>query len=824
MNVVQSNDRLSLRALLLQSLLLFLLLPFLFPGVFLRGEVIAPGDILFQLPPWSHYAPEDFVRPQYSTAVDPVAAFLPWYALSADIMRNGEWPLWNHLELGGLPLLANLQSAVFYPPRIVHLLFSLGVATTLFLLFKMWWCGMAAYLCGRGIGLRPAAASFFSVAWMLAAYNVVWCNWPLTDVAGWLPILFLGVEWTLMRRYGSAFFCLVPGGAMMVYAGHPETAFAMCLGLALYFLGRVLLDRRWGADLFKPVGVGIAAAVFAVGLCAVVLLPFAEYLPHSLAFATPPGTKTVVTLPFSSFVGFWVPCFFGSSAEENYWGAWDTNLYNMLYPGIAVWQGAFLLTTRGALPQQHRNRALALLFPAFFGPALAGSLPPFDMLHRLPPFSLMLHCHHLGFTVFALPLLAAFGLEHWCGRPRQARELWVLAVPVLVVAGSLWMLYSHFGALILLFEMDVYIKSQIIMAAVFAGAGIAVLVAGTRWTGRRPVYLVMLFTTVLAVDLIYASRGFNPTTAKDDLFPRTKLTDFLRAIEPQPRIDTAMAAIPGGFPLPYGLEQWGGYDGIYPERMMAFQQDMGIRIWRNMEPLCAISLYLNDPRYPADFPVDDPGRFTRLTMLDGVEVYKNNFAFPRAFLVGGLKFMSRAQIFAYMDSGDYDPAEFVIAQPTPTLSIPPESLRVHDPVPIADRHENNVPLPLPEMKNLRRDFAPLVGKAEVTSRTSTRVTVEAEAEQEAVLVLTDAYFPGWKATIDGQPAEIFPAYYAFRGILLPPGKHSVEYIYHPASFVWGLRITLATLAVLLVAGVLGAMRALPASAWYARRARRRGWR
>ena len=65
------------------------------------------------------------------------------------------------------------------------------------------------------------------------------------------------------------------------------------------------------------------------------------------------------------------------------------------------------------------------------------------------------------------------------------------------------------------------------------------------------------------------------------------------------------------------------------------------------------------------------------------------------------------------------------------------------------------------------------------------------------LVLNDAYYPGWKATINGQPADIFPAYYAFRGLILPPGQHTIEFRYRPASFTWGVWISGVSLLVLL---------------------------
>jgi uncharacterized membrane protein YfhO len=74
-----------------------------------------------------------------------------------------------------------------------------------------------------------------------------------------------------------------------------------------------------------------------------------------------------------------------------------------------------------------------------------------------------------------------------------------------------------------------------------------------------------------------------------------------------------------------------------------------------------------------------------------------------------------------------------------------------------------------------------------------------------VLVLGDAYYPGWRAFVGSQETEVFPANYAFRGITLPPGDHRVEFRYQPDSFGMGLLSTAAgaVLVGLLLAAGLG---------------------
>ena len=57
-----------------------------------------------------------------------------------------------------------------------------------------------------------------------------------------------------------------------------------------------------------------------------------------------------------------------------------------------------------------------------------------------------------------------------------------------------------------------------------------------------------------------------------------------------------------------------------------------------------------------------------------------------------------------------------------------------------------------------------------------------------VVVLTDAHFPGWSATVDGQPAPLHRANLNFRAVAVPAGEHTIEMRYAPAPLRrgWGL--------------------------------------
>jgi hypothetical protein len=91
--------------------------------------------------------------------------------------------------------------------------------------------------------------------------------------------------------------------------------------------------------------------------------------------------------------------------------------------------------------------------------------------------------------------------------------------------------------------------------------------------------------------------------------------------------------------------------------------------------------------------------------------------------------------------------------------------------------------------------------AEVREQTPERVDVRVDAPADGYLVLMDSFYPGWKATVDGQPVEIRPANWMGRAVPVTRGSHEVQLRFQPASVRVGLFVTLAALAGCLAGGV-----------------------
>jgi uncharacterized membrane protein YfhO len=81
------------------------------------------------------------------------------------------------------------------------------------------------------------------------------------------------------------------------------------------------------------------------------------------------------------------------------------------------------------------------------------------------------------------------------------------------------------------------------------------------------------------------------------------------------------------------------------------------------------------------------------------------------------------------------------------------------------------------------------GEVEIISEKNNRLQLLVNSTEDSLLVLSDNYYPGWKAFVDRHPKKIYRANYAFRAVPLGAGTHRVEFVYNPLSFRLGALFT-----------------------------------
>lgn len=641
---------------------------------------------------------------------------------------------------------------------------------TFYVLFKVFLCGFTAYLCSRVLGLSIGASRFTSIAWMLSGYNMVWCYWNLPHVSGWIPVLLLGVEFLLQRRYQRGFSAMALAATLLLLAGHPETVFTSGLGVGLYFLLRLALSRRIEnvrRPVLKPMLLALAAWSVALGATAVQIIPFVEYIPNS---QTERGVleEDARSIQPGGWAALWAPRFIGSTPDGTFWGLRNSNHVSLVYPGVVTWVAASLLLTSRNRNAKARAQVLSVMLPAAAFLLLAFGVPPLAWLRELPGIRHVWGVWFVSFFMFAMAILGGFGLDHAFSHISTLRLKW----PVILVVGAT---AACLIACLLLAPMFTpkttfeYVLGQVLLAAILGLCSLAIVLSpGVRLAPRTR---MAAFSVLLALDLLLAARGFRPTSPKEYVFPETELTQRLQQEAGPIRVECQSTEIRSGILPNYGIETLGGYDGMYPKRQLELMGLVSRGAWGSVEPLCAVSHYL----FP-EGTLEDSGEgdtpFELVGSLEGIDICRNKRAFPRAFLVGRVRALADADaVLDAMCAPGYDPLAGALTEAPPFL-----------------------PLPNAEAGNL--------GTAVVASRLRTRTRVNVSANKPVVLVLADAFYPGWQALVDGEPREVFPVYYAFRGVTVEAGKHTVEFRYSPLSFRIGLAISTVVLAVGFLGGAL----------------------
>jgi hypothetical protein len=90
------------------------------------------------------------------------------------------------------------------------------------------------------------------------------------------------------------------------------------------------------------------------------------------------------------------------------------------------------------------------------------------------------------------------------------------------------------------------------------------------------------------------------------------------------------------------------------------------------------------------------------------------------------------------------------------------------------------------------------GSAQITQFDPGQIIIQTESAQPGLLILTEAFYPGWQATIDGQPTEIYQANAYFQAIFVPAGEHEITFSFQPDSFGYGRILTIIGLVIVVL--------------------------
>lgn len=755
----------------------------------------------------------------------------------AEVLRRcfaeGTLPLWNPYPAFGEPLLALGVTQVLYPPAWLALLLPAPVAVALSAALHLGFTGLGLFVLARRLGLSRAAAALAAVSWSSGDTLLSLVNMPnLLTGSAWLPwaalaALSLRAPRGRNRVAGAGKLGARPAGATSptnapppphplwlagalaapLLAGSPE-AFLMCAAAALAAV-------TWSADDADP---GAARARFARLALAVTLglgLAAAQWLPTLVL-----GQRSARAALGERAQAYWSQHPAGlaqwalpvSIDDLPLAARWRQDLFENREPLLAsIYVGVLglpLALAGLALAPRRPRAALGALLVVATAAALGRHLPGFEWWSGLPGLSgLRYPSKAMVLAGFTLALLSGFGLDALRASLARRSRAFVAALCALLGLVALWASAPGAAAWSALLVTPATLGhawlqspayAATLQALTFAGA---VALAGAGLLLRVDTRAATVAVAALAsLDAVVAIAGLNPTASATAFAWRTPALGALPRERPN-RVygidypDAAAQRLLGRSPyrsVPldtppdallllgrlYPVSELGagalGIEG-FPADVPQLRSAAVTRWLRTLEgvldtPAFPRLLQLSGAEHLLSLHVPGPG-FTPVGEARGVhetvKLSRVDGALPRAYVVAGVRPLEGQAAFDALVAADFDPRGEVVLAPGAALPATP---------------------------------AGSAGRVDALQLGLDRVALDVTLERPGLVVLLEAWDPGWRATVDGVAVDVVAANLVFRAVRVEAGHHRVEMVYRPVEVVAGAAVSgLALLAAAVLA-------------------------
>jgi hypothetical protein len=540
------------------------------------------------------------------------------------------------------------------------------------------------------------------------------------------------------------------------------------------------------------------AALVGVLLSAIQWLPFLELTMQS---STLMGGGRGVGGPPQVYSADWlyhvvtavtlmIPQFFGSPVLRNY--TWPFPVFQN-YTEQSYYFGLIPLAF-SIFALFRRQKKGWVIFYVVFGLvslAVAWRLPGFELLNFIPPFSLMSNKRLKMYFTFFFAILAGQGFEDWLvARGTQRRSAARIAPALIFFAASgltgLMFMIGRTGSFLqaskieipgflMGLSLNVFNLNQ---PTTYFPAVVALFALGLLtlfWLGKLSLTKASIGLVLwTALDLLVAGWNYNPAIENHLIFPQTSVLQMLTK-EQQPYRVVGNRVLPENTGTAYQIPHVEGYDmPIYqPVSSMYYGQGgKGSDYRQRWQPDWPLVDWFNVKYYFSVEPIE-MDKYRMVYQNDHFRLYENDQALPRAYLVYRYEVVSDDdQALKTILAPSFEFANKVILENPPregTQFIPPGGE------------------PIPNNQVVFEETGP------------DQVRMQVETSMPGLLVMSDIYYPGWKASVDGLDTQIIKANYAFRAVEIPAGAHKVEFSYQPASFEIGKWLTILGFVVCLSA-------------------------
>lgn len=744
------------------------------------GKTPFPGDIIVSdFQPWRSASYLGYAAggiPNKAQYPDTIRQMYPWKTLAIESLKRGALPLWNPYNFSGSPLLANFQSAALYPLSMLYLVLPQIDAWTVLIVLQPLLAMLFTYMYSRKIGMGISASWLTSLSYGFSGFMAVWLEYnTIGHVILWLPLMLLSIEH--LKDAPSKFWLLIltASHTCAVLAGHPQVyAYTLAFSL-LYAIFRSHLRMLVYIAGFSALGVGIAGLQILPGI---ELIMNAARSPHDSGqvFAK------ILIRPWQMF-SLPFPNLFGNPATRTYWPT-DTFIGKVTTIGLVP-----LFFFLSALRKKDRIAAW-YIFAAIITLILITSNPITHILYRIPiPVFTSSSPTLMSFLfAFTLSVTCGLGLDYWIHDKHSTKKLLIRTVEII----GLFLVLIVGTKLPITPELSLH--APVAIRALMYGAIISAAVIALFWIAiqfpKYRIHAVVLLLFIHAFDLFIFFNRFNPFVTKALVFPEHTTINRLKKKNLDRYWGYGTANIAANFGSQYHIYSPEGYDPLYPkwygEFLYAYRTgalmeifddstrsdaaissefgDGGLSDIKKQKILNALSVryILDRVENAGSEKVYPPDRIKRLEAYDDWAIYENTQAAARAYIA--------TDIISYSSPRNF--SELFFAPHTSTTSA-----FIQKGAPVVSSNGGSAHIQLYEPEHIR---------------------IQTDSTSSGLLVLTDTYYPGWSASIDGKPAEIIRTNWTMRGVRIPNGIHTVTMTYTPKTVKYGAILSIFSLGATII--------------------------
>jgi hypothetical protein len=680
------------------------------------------------------------------------------YFLSNELW-SGRLPLWNPHTFSGVPFLADVQAAVYYPlGLLIILLAGKGglplVAVEIEVIIHYFLASLFVYLFVKQVTGRRLAGLASGIVYTYGSYLTSYPKLQMAILEGqtWVPLALLAIhlaagEERQAKRQRSIAWLACGGLALglTALAGHGQTLLLAAYAVMAY-LAFEFAPLWWSAGTRRKSELTAQVLVLplvALGLGAAQLIPSIEYTQLSsraqMSFAEAGGgyaNSDILALLLPGFRLIYVgvlPLILAILAlvlkrirEAVFWGivallalllslgegsALNTFLY-VFAPGFNLFRG------------QERSMqvfSLAAAILAGYGTAVLDQPMARKVKHRYASFFRLVLWANAAAVVLAL---LAFLMVSTVAPPEPGTVNDLLERSVLL------------AILLGLSTLALYLR------------------LGHKLRGWR---LAILILPIIIFDLFTVNYGHHSGGGRArDRFVVTPLVEFLQG-QPTPFRVQDDHLLPGNYGCVWGLEAMGG---ISPLRLQSYRALLDTLTEERARSLLNVAYVISESTELPD------GELLGEYSARGKELYLHRVTDvgPRAYLVYSAEVKAdEGAALQRLASPEFDHRETVILADEPGLALPGSG----------------------------------DGRVRFVERQPTRLSLEVDSDSDGILVLSEIYYPGWQATVDGREVPILRANTVLRAVPITAGTHRVGMIFRPWTLSAGLGLSALTLTVLI---------------------------